>query len=244
MRTRRALALCLFLVVSRSLLQSIDINSATPELSADAIVEKLQAANLRRAESLRAYTSRRTYTVDYHGFPGGRHAEMTVEADYTSPDSKQFTIVSQSGSKLLQKRVLLRLLDSEREALQGANRQRTELSPENYSFTLLGTELTPEGECYVMSVGPKIQNKFLYRGKIWVHAGDFAVARIEGEPAANPSWWITRTRIRHEYTKIGDFWLPLRNQSTTRVRLGGEAVLTIEYNGYKINLESSSAGAK
>lgn len=54
----------------------------------------------------------------------------------------------------------------------------------------------------------KVPTKFLYRGRVWVNAKDFAVCRIEAEPAKNPSIWIKRTDIRHAYLKVGDFWLP------------------------------------
>jgi len=65
----------------------------------------------------------------YRSFAGDRHAEMVVEVAYTSPDQKEFRIVSQSGSKVqaplaLLRHVWLRLLESEKEALQNANRQR------------------------------------------------------------------------------------------------------------------------
>lgn len=240
---QRFRALSLLLAGLAALLNPPYLRSEPQQLSAEAIVEKMLAANLRRDQTLRAYTGSRTYTVDYRGFPGGRHAEMTVQAAYTSSAGKEFTIVSQTGSGMLQKRVLERLLDSEREALQEPNRRRNDLSPENYSFELAGLESTPAGDSYILSVTPKKKSKFLYRGKVWIDAADFAVARIEAEPAANPSFWISRTRIRHDYVKIGEFWLPAHNQSVTNVRLGGNAVLTIDYTNYKINEESPAAGA-
>jgi len=50
-------------------------------------------------------------------------------------------------------------------------------------------------EDYVLNVVPKTGEKFLYRGKIWVDPKDFAVPRIEAEPAKNPSMWIKKTEI-------------------------------------------------
>lgn len=240
----RTRPLALFLAALASLLVPARLRGEVAELTADAIVDNMLAANLRRAQALRAYTGSRTYTLDYRGFPGGRHAEMRVQATYTSPASKEFTIVSQTGSGMLQKRVLERLLDSEREALQASNRRRNELTPENYRFELAGAETTPAGDCYVLNVTPRKKSKFLCRGKVWIDAAEFAVARIEAEPAANPSFWISRTRIRHDYVKIGEFWLPAHNQSVTNVRLGGKATLTIDYSDYTINPETMAAGAK
>jgi len=171
-----------------------------------------------------------------------------VEAAYTSPAQKHFRIISESGSKLLLQRVLHRLLDSEREALQNVNREQTTMSAENYTFRFVTIQQGPEGKFYVLQVEPKIKNKFVYSGTIWIDTEDFAVARIEGKPAKNPSWWISSTEIHHHYTKIDRFWLPAHNESVTHVRIGGEAVLTIEYTDYKIkaaataeSLPSSSA---
>jgi hypothetical protein len=206
-----------------------------PAPSTDAIVQKLLSANARRAEALRSYRGKRAYTLDYRGFPGSRSADMAVEAAFTSPDKKEFKVVSQNGSKLLLNRVLLKLLDSEKEALQGHNRQDTELSPRNYEFAFLQMDRTPLGPAYVLQVKPRVNSKFLYRGKIWVDATDYAVARIEGEPAKNPSFWISRTRIEQRYGKFGEFWLPVHNQSNTHARLGGDAVLNIYYTDYQIN---------
>jgi hypothetical protein len=213
-----------------------------PPPSTDVIVQKLLAANARRAESLRSYSGKRAYSLAYRGFPGSRDADMSVEATFIAPDQKQFNVVAQNGSKLLINRVLLKLLDSEKEALQGKNRVDTELSPKNYQFAYLQTDHTPQGAAYVLQVTPRVNSKFLYKGKIWVDATDYAVARIEGEPAKNPSFWISRTRIEQRYAKFGEFWLPVHNQSITHARLGGDAVLNIDYTDYQVNANRQGTG--
>jgi len=77
-------------------------------------------------------------------------------------------------------------------------------------------------------------NKYLFRGEICVNGNDFAVEPIDAEPAKNPSIWIKKTRIEHQYEKIGEFWLPAFNKSVTNVLLGGTATLTIQYTDYKL----------
>ncbi len=208
--------------------------SSASAVSADVVIQKMMAANARRSQELKGFTGKRSYRVDYHGFPSGRDAEMQIEATYTAPDKKDFKIISQSGSKLLINHVLLKLLESEKEYLEESNRRASELSPRNYEFSLLGQEHGSDGEFYVLAVNPREKSKFLYKGKIWVDAHDFAVARIQGEPAKNPSFWISHTEINHHYKKVGEFWLPARNESVTQVRLGGKAVLTIDYSDYQI----------
>jgi len=239
----RTTAMCLLIAGYCMPMHAFDPNTRG-EPPVEMIVEKLQAANLLRAQALLGYSGRRVYKVDYRGFPSGRHAEMTVEAVYSSPAQKDFRIVSESGSKLLLQHVLYRLLDSEKEALQNANRKQTAMSTENYAFKFVETEQGAEGKFYVLQVEPKIKNKFLYRGTIWVDAEDFAVARIEGKPAKNPSWWISSTEIHHRYSKVDGFWLPVHNESVTHVRVGGQAVLTIDYSDYKIKTATAATSVR
>jgi hypothetical protein len=56
---------------------------------------------------------------------------------------------------------------------------------------------------------------------------------MEVEPGKNPSFWISHTAIHHINAKAGDFWLPQRNQSTSKVRIGGTATLRIDYGTYQ-----------
>ena len=217
----------------------IEDPSTTP--STEFIVQKLQQANTHRADALRSYQGKRAYTLNYQGFPGTRSASMTVEAAYAAPDKKEFDVVSQNGSKMLLNRVLLKLLESEKEAWQEPNRLAADLSPRNYDFAFLQMDSTDYGPAYVLQVTPRTNAKFLYKGKIWVDANDFAVVRIDGEPGRNPSFWINHTRIDQRYGKFGEFWLPVHNQSITHSRFGGDAVLNIDYTDYRINSVSKDA---
>lgn len=202
-------------------------------LSETAIIEKIMIANARRSAELRAFEGKRWYHLEYHGLFGGRNASMEVLATYTAPDQHNFSVTSQSGSKLLLNRVLLKLLDSEKEAFE--NHKQIELSPENYNFSLVGTERIPAGDtCYVLAVKPRKQNKFLYAGKIWVDAHDFAVVRMEGEPAKAPSFWVRDTQIDSNWEKVGGFWFIAHNHSVSHIRLGGMATLNIDYGEYQV----------
>lgn len=211
-----------------------------PMLSENAIVEKMMSTNARRSAELRAFEGKRWYHLEYHGLFGGKNASMEVLASYTAPDQHNFSILSQSGSKLLLNRVLLKLLDSEKEAFQ--NHKQVELTPANYQFTLVGTEKIAEGDtCYVLTVKPHKPNKFLYVGKIWVDAHDFAVVRMEGEPAKAPSFWIRDTQIDSDWEKVGDFWFIAHNHSVSHIRVGGVATLTIDYGDYQVTTVDARA---
>lgn len=205
-------------------------------LSANQVSDRLISRNAERAQKLKEVDSVREYNLDYTGFPRGLSAHMRVKSSYLSPGTKIFTVVSESGSRLLLNRVLHRLLQSEQEAISdAARREATMLSPANYRFALLGCAAGAPHGLYVMSVEPLRENKFLYRGTIWIDSQDFAVTHIEAEPAQNPSFWTLRSLIHHQYEKVGEFYLPALNQTVTDVRMGGKATLKIQYFDYKVS---------
>jgi hypothetical protein len=209
--------------------------SAGLTLPGDEIAARLMSRNAERAQKLLHVDSVREYNLDYTGFPSSLSAHMQVKASYTAPGTKQFTVISESGSSLIRKHVLHRLLESEQEATSdAANRDAVALTTANYRFSLLGCATGESRPLYVMSVQPLRETKFLYRGTIWIDSQDFAVTRIEAEPAKNPSFWTLRSQIHHQYQKIGEFYLPESNRTVTDVRLGGKAVLTIRYLDYKL----------
>src|ERR1700674_303254 len=224
----------------------------TAPLSVDQVVNNLVRKDKERSQALRHYESIRVYRLSYRGFPGDRDAEMTVAATYDSPSTKSFRVISQTGSKLIVDRVFKRLLESEKEAAEPDMHARTLLNRANYDIALIGYESSDKGSQYVLAVYPKTRSKYLYRGKVWVDGTDFAVTRIDAEPAQNPSFWTKKSEIRHEYMKVQNFWLPRRNESVSYIRLGGRATLTIEYDNYRVidsrewgkSASSSGAGAR
>jgi len=242
-RQRSLLHIAICVVVAPLLLRAQEIRPVSPVGQAAAngslllseVVANLVARNAERAKALESYTGHRIYQLDYHGFPGNLQSQMIVKIVYRAPSTKKFTIISESGSKLLINRVLHKLLESEEEALKANNRQESALNEINYDFTLIGVERTAERSCYVLAVRPKINNKFLYRGTIWVDATDFAVRRIEAEPAKNPSFWTKKSQVVQTYAKAGRFWMPSNNHTTTTVRFGGKAVLNIDYDDYALS---------
>lgn len=209
-------------------------STSSASLSTDQVVDNLVRNNQERTLALRHFAGTRVYHLAYRGFPGDRDAEMIVEATYDSPSSKEFKVVSETGSKLILNRVFKKLLESEKEAAQPAISARTILNRDNYNFEMVGYEPSNAGGQYVLQVSPKTRSKYVYRGKVWVDGIDFAVTHIEAEPALNPSFWTKTSAIRHEYKKVGAFWLPARNESVSYIRLGGRATLTIEYKDYRV----------
>ena len=208
---------------------------AATTVDSEQVVARMVARNQERARELEGYRSRRHYHLDYNGILGARQADMVVDVLYHSPSEKDFEVVSESGSKWICNHVLRRLMEVEKENAQPGARERTEINPANYDFKLLGQEIGPDGTpYYVLEAEPKTENTYLFRGKVWVEGRDFAVARIEGEPAKNPSRWTKQSDFHHEYVRLDGIWLPAKNDTLTQLHFLGQSHLTIEYKDYQV----------
>jgi len=213
--------------------------------SADEVMQRVVKMNEQRANALESYSSIRSYHLECHCL-SHKEADMVVRAEYEAPNKKVFTIVSESGSGTVRSRVFKKLLEAEQESMRDENQQRSAITPQNYTFQLTDYQEIGGNEFYVLEARPLTKNKFLFRGRIWVDAKDFAIAQVEGQPAVNPSWWTVKTDFKRSYQKIDSFWLPESNESGTKVRIFGTAVLTIKYGEYQIrqtrNLNPASDG--
>ena len=232
-RRGRGISGCVALIFVGAALWPAHANTPAPaSLPLAQILALMEHHGQMQREGLKHYRAVRQYHVEYRGL-ANLEASMEVEMEFDSASGKSFRIVSQSGSKILGEKVLKRAMDSEKEASE--DRGATALTPANYRFQLLGSESLDGRPAYILSVEPLKESKFLYRGKIWVDAMDFAVAKVEAAPAKNPSFLISRTLIRWTYAKTGNFWLPQQSRSESKIRIGGTAVLTIDYGTYQIN---------
>lgn len=205
--------------------------SSSSEPASDEIVGRMVQQNELRAEHLKYFSSIRHYHVDFHGLGRSMTADMHVRASYSVGSGKSFQVIDQSGSHLLLDHVLKKLLKTEED---DSRQQKAALTPSNYSFIFQAKTSENGRTLYVFTVEPKVKNKLLYRGRIWIDGEDYAVVRVDAQPAENPSFWIKKTQIHHVYAKNGEFWLPETNRSDSKVRLGGSAVLTIDYGTYQL----------
>jgi len=199
--------------------------------TADYVVGKMMELDSQRKATLRGYTATRHYVA----VNKQRRAELLAQVSCTSDGVKQFTILSEEGSGSIRKRVFRKMLSEEAEASRRGTRESTRLIPANYDFQIIGNDSVDGHPAYVLSVLPKAKSKYLINGKIWVDATDFAIVRIEGSPARNPSFWTRSVRFVHTYKKVGPFWFAGSTHSVSEIRIFGPAELTIENSGYTLS---------
>jgi hypothetical protein len=152
---------------------------------------------------------------------------MLVQLLCSPGGKKHFSILSENGSGAIRKHVFRKMLAEEENASDRGTREETRILPSNYTFRLLGMDDVDRRPSYVLEVTPKNKSKYLIKGRIWVDASDYAITRIEGSPAKNPSFWTRSVHFVHTYKKVGSSWLAASTWSVTKVLIFGTAQLWI-----------------
>jgi hypothetical protein len=207
--------------------------------SADVLVARMLAHNTQRQSQIAGYRGMRRYVLENDRM--NKHAEMVVRVEGDADETKHFEVVSEEGWRAAQKHVLQKMLAKESEASSPGMRLKARLSPENYEFHMANTALLNGRTAYVIDVVPRRHDERLFAGQIWIDAQDYALARVEGKPAKNPSFWTTSVHFVHTYQKSGPFWFPASTESVTEVRIFGATSLTIHYFDYTPTETASAA---
>ena len=198
--------------------------------TAEEIVNRMAAHDLARQASIEGYAGMRRYVLENHKFH--KCAEMLVHVQGDRDGTKHFEVVSEEGWGGARKHVFHKMLESETETSRPEIRANARLIPDNYDFALVGTELVAGRAAYVLEIKPKRNEKYLFQGRIWVDAEDYALARAEGKPAKKPSFWTKSIHFVQIYQKRGAAWCPLSTQSVTEAHLFGTTDVSIEYFDY------------
>ena len=206
-------------------------------LTGDDVIAKMVERNRFRNAQLRRYSAVRTYGI--RNLEGKLTAQTVVRVEYRAPDKKTFDKTSEEGSRIVRHLVFDRLMQSESETSSGRERHDSAITTANYMFTLSGEQDLGPDHCFIVQATPKRKEKYLFEGKIWIDADDFAVVKIAGHPAKKPSFWINRADFVRQYQRIAGFWLPFRDETVVDVKMYGKKVFTIDHHEYVINADSA-----
>jgi len=210
-------------------------------LTGDDIIGKMLERNRLRNEQLQRYSAVRTYEI--RNLEGKVAAQAVVRVDYEAPYKKTFNKTSEKGSGIVRHLVFDRLIQSEGETSAGREHHNSAITTTNYTFLLVGEEEAGPYHCFVLEAAPKRKDKYLFEGKIWIDAEDFAIVKIAGHPAKKPSFWINRADFVRQYQRIDGFWLPCRDETSVEVKMYGRRVFTVDHQRYVINTDGPFQGS-
>ncbi|MGO9337221.1 MAG: hypothetical protein ACLPY1_06905 [Terracidiphilus sp.] len=203
--------------------------TAAPSPSADEVIARMSARDAQRASAAGGYTGNRQYVLDNPRFD--KKARMEVRVTCAADGTESFQVVSEQGWKSANL-LLRKMLESESETSIPLEHPKNRVTSDNYEFQMI--ESTPlDGRlAYVIDVIPKRQDVVLFRGRIWVDAEDYALARVEGEPAKITSVWIHSVHFTQVYRKSGEYWFPWSTTSITEARILGKTEVDIHHFDY------------
>ncbi len=207
-------------------------------VNAEDVIARLMERNSERDKLGAGYTGSRHYVFQNQKFD--KRAEMVVSVKCGPDGTKRFEVISEDGWKSANKRVIRKMLESETETSRPEIRPSTSMSPANYRFQMVGSDALEGRPVYVIQVMANREDKYLFNGRIWIDAEDFAMVRAEGKPAKNPSFWTRSVYFVQQYKKSGTFWFPVSTESVTEARIFGKTEVSIRYFDYQANSAAES----
>lgn len=204
------------------------------------LVAQVNAAEEQRESEVGKIVSTRRYVLRNQRWD--KEAVMHVRITSSPNASKQFEILGMENAGGLQKKVFLKLLESEIEASADPSHEaETRISSENYEFAVLGTESLNGRSCVVLALKPKRSSKYLISGKAWLDVKENAVVQVEGETARSLSFWIGKPRVMQSFRKVDGIWVSAANRSVSQVRFLGKTELAVDFLQYQLARKGSGS---
>lgn len=238
MKRRRPRTKALHLL-TLSLLQCIGVIPVpAQQLDAPSLIQHIDAAAHARYDHVISYTVTEHYSVFRNNDETHPAAEMTVKTLYRRGVGKSYTILSQSGSGILQKFVLAPLLDSEKNINLPGNVEKSWFTSANYEMKLKpgGVQQLDGRNCLVVSMTPRQKGPNMIDGTLWADSQDGSIVQIEGDASRSPSMFTGPPHVMRHYVNMNGFAMATHARARSGSALFGTTILTIDYRDYQVQL--------
>lgn len=219
------------------LLNSVPLPAQQPDHAA--VIRGIDASVAARNDNISGYTVTEHYAVYRNHDLDHPAAEMTVKTTYKKDAGKSYAIQSQSGSELLRKEVLNRILDNEKIMTQPAIRATAVITSANYEMKVRGAESVDGRNCIAVLLTPRRNEPFLFKGTAWVDAHDYAIVKLEGVAAKSKSMLTGAAQVSRQYAQIAGFPMATHATAISDSWLLGQTTVKIDYNGYDIRTRTA-----
>lgn len=157
---------------------------------------------------------------------GGLHAWIDAETDYTPAGGLTYEVTAQGGAGIIRSRVLVTMLEEEKQLIARGATGTVALSPANYRFTAAGGD--DEGLARI-AIEPLRNERALILGTLFVRPENGELVRLTGRLAKNPSFWTKRVDVVRRYERINGVLMPVRLESAAQLRLFGKSTMNMTY---------------
>jgi outer membrane lipoprotein-sorting protein len=205
------------------------------------VIQHIDATVKARVDNIASYTVTEHYSVYRNNDETHPAAEMTVHTTYRKESGKSYTIVSQSGSQLIQKFVLNAILDNEKTINLPGNRESSWITSANYQMQLKpgGIQKLDGRDCFVLSLTPRRKASYLIEGTLWVDSKDFSIVQIQGTSSKSPSFFSGPAKMMRQYTNVSGFAEATHARAISSSFMFGPTIITIDYKDYAIQAAQS-----
>ena len=192
------------------------------------LLARMMAHRKWQDSALREYQAHRLFHASNNRF--NIDSTLEVQTTFRAPGLLQSTVLSQEGSSFIREHVFEKILSAESELL---TKDTADVIPENYLFTLIGSDACEGRRCWHMALKPRRPDKYLVNGDVWLDAEDYAVCHVHGIPSKHVSLWISHAEVDWRYRRVNaGIWLTDKIESSSDVRLVGQVLMQIrnDYN--------------
>jgi hypothetical protein len=218
----------------------LDLSAPLPaqQLDQASVIQHVDATVKARVDSIAGYTDTEHYAVYRNNDEDHPAAEMTVHTVYKKEAGKTYTIVSQSGSELIQHFVLKTILENERQINLPGTREGSWLTSANYEMKLKpgGVQQVNGRNCLVLSISPRRKAPYLIEGTLWVDSQDYSIVQIQGTGSKSASMFSGATQMMRQYTTVKGFAEATHARAVASSFMFGPTIVTIDYSDYAIEL--------
>ena len=221
-------------------LQSVAFPQAQPPDEA-AIIHGVDAAVKARLDNIASYTVTEHYAVYRNNDESHPVSEMTVKTNYQRDTGKTYTILSQSGSAMIQRLVLNSILENEKRINEPGTRESSWLTSANYELKLNpgGPQQVNGRDCYMLSINPRQKAPNRIVGTIWVDTRDESIVKLQGTASKSVSVFTGPTQVMRQYANVDGFAEATHARATSSSFLFGQTVVTIDYSNYEITIRAT-----
>lgn len=220
-------------------LQFVLLGSSAPQQPDSAsIIQRIDAANQARYDNVLGFTVTEHYSVFRGANENHPAAEMTVRTTYQRGVGKSYTIVSQSGSELIQRFGLRPLLDNEKAINQPGNVEKSWFSSANYEMQLKSADnrRIDGRDCLALAITPRQKAPNLIDGTLWVDAANFSIVKVEGTASRSPSAFAHSTKMMRQYANMNGYSMATHARAESSSLFFGRTVVVIDYTDYQFEL--------
>ncbi len=206
--------------------------------SAATIIHGVDAEVASRVKNVSAFTDIEHYAVYRGNNKTHPAAQMTVRDAYKKGAGKIYTVLSESGSGILQRFVLHPLLKRETGINDPGKVGDSWFTSANYEMKLKpgGIQRVNGRDCYALAITPKHKATDMIDGTLWVDTKDYSIVKVQGIASKKPSFFAGTTHMMRQYVNIDGYPMATHARAESD-GFFGRTVMIINYTDYHLQVQ-------